>query len=495
MMYRVLALIFGALLPLSLAPFAWWPLGLLSVAGLFWLNERYPAGCVVNGWLYGVGKYGVGASWVYVSIHQFGGASIGLSVFLVALFVGGMALFVLTMNGLYGRLRTAHLATNAVLFVAFWVVWEWLLTWVFSGFPWLFVGYAHVDTVLAGFAPVGGVLFVSALACTVAVSTVVALWVAVKQHRWPWGALVLLLLPWLVGYGLGRQSWVEEGTQHQVALVQGNIDQATKWDPANRLPIVRTYLELSKTAWDADLVIWPEAAITLFKHEAPQLLDELQRTAERSQTSLVFGIPTLEREPPDRLIFHNSVEVLGLGSGSYEKQRLVPFGEYVPLESWLRGLIEFFNLPMSRSEPGSATQPLLDLGGHLAGMAICYEIAYGELVRRQAQEANVLMTVSNDTWFGASIGPHQHLQIARMRALESGRYLLRGTNNGVTAVIGADGQVQTQLPQFEPGVLRGRYRSITGSTPYVRFGGLAAALVVVLALVVCLRAFLGQRHT
>jgi apolipoprotein N-acyltransferase len=184
-------------------------------------------------------------------------------------------------------------------------------------------------------------------------------------------------------------------------------------------------------------------------------------------------------------VFRNTAVVAGTGEGRYVKRRLVPFGEYVPLEGLLRGAIEFFALPMSHAGPGAWRQPLLDLGGQRAQMSICYEVVYPDLVRRDAGGADVLITISNDTWFGASIGPLQHLQMAQMRALENGRWMLRGTNNGVTAIVDHRGAVTSRLPQFEPGVLRGEYAAMSGITPFTRFGHAPWLAVIVLALAGC----------
>jgi apolipoprotein N-acyltransferase len=192
-------------------------------------------------------------------------------------------------------------------------------------------------------------------------------------------------------------------------------------------------------------------------------------------------------------VFRNAALVLGTGAGRYQKRRLVPFGEYVPLESLLRGLIEFFDLPMSHASAGPWRQPLLDLGGHRGVMAICYEVTYPDLVRLQAAQADVLLTISNDTWFGTSIGPLQHMQMARMRALENGRFLLRGTNNGVTAVVDAAGRVRARLPQFEAGALRADYDIMTGTTPFTRYGHMPLLIVLGVIVAACLWLRRGSR--
>jgi apolipoprotein N-acyltransferase len=470
-MTALLALAAGALLPLSLAPFDYWPLGLVSLAVWFALLRRPGVNGALVGWLYGVGKYGVGASWVYVSIHVYGNAAPPLAAFLVVLFVAGLALFTLANGWLFRRLHSGGVLGDGLLFAALFAGFEWLLTWFLTGFPWLYAGYAHLETVLAGLAPVGGVLLVG-FAVALCAAMLVAAVDAARQRRRVSVALAaaIAVAPWLLGWALSGVQWVQQGQMREAALIQGNVDQAVKWLPENRGRILETYRSLSEPHWGADLVIWPEAAITILAHQAGDVLAALDERAEAGDSAFVLGIPAVERLPGGEVVFHNAAFALGTGHGRYVKRRLVPFGEYVPFEGLLRGLIDFFDLPMSHAAPGPWRQPLLDLGDHRGVMAICYEAVYPDLVRLQAGEADVLLTISNDSWFGASIGPLQHLQMARMRALENGRFMLRGTNNGVTAVVDHRGRIRGQLPQFEPGALRAEYATMTGTTPFTRYG-------------------------
>jgi apolipoprotein N-acyltransferase len=239
-------------------------------------------------------------------------------------------------------------------------------------------------------------------------------------------------------------------------------------------PILQTYTNLSAGEWGRDLIVWPEAAITLFRSDAESFLQQLAARGKASGTALIMGIPDRDAEGH----FLNSAIALGQGEGTYVKRRLVPFGEYVPLESVLRGLIQLFDLPMSRNVSGAATQAPLLVGEHRISMSICYEVVYPELVRKTVEQPDLLVTISNDTWFGASIGPWQHLQMARMRALENGRYMLRATNNGVTAVINEQGHIVASLPQFEQAVLRAQVPILAGMTPFARYGQLAVLLLV-----------------
>jgi apolipoprotein N-acyltransferase len=479
-----LAAVAGALFPLGLAPLDYWIASFVAVALLFTcLADIQPRRAALVGWAFGVGKYGVGASWIYVSIHDYGPAPMWLAGALVAVFVAAMALFPAACAAFYARFVRSRVGyASAISFSACWVALEWILTWFLTGFPWLFLGYAQLGNPLRHFAPVGGVLLVSFVAALSAAAMAVVL----RQQRWPHRLLgaALVLAPWLAGALLAPVHWVQVGEQASVALVQGNIEQDVKWRPESVAPILDRYRELSAPYWHRDLVIWPEAAVTLFVHQAGAFLAEMDQRAREGGAALVLGVPAYEQLPDGSGAFGNTAIVLGNGEGRYVKRRLVPFGEYVPLEGLLRGAIEFFDLPMSHAAAGRMQQPLLVAGGHRLAMAICYEIAYPDLVRADARTADVIVTISNDSWFGHSIGPLQHLQMARMRALENGRYLLRATNNGVTAIVSEDGVVRAVIPQFTAGVLDGSFRPTTGITPYGRWGDMPALVCVLLGLLI-----------
>lgn len=482
----------GSLLPLSLSPFDLWPALLLAAMGLFLLLDRAGgARAFLIGWAFGAGKYAVGASWIYVSIHVHGAAAPPLATFLVALFVAGLALFQGAMAWGFVRLRAAAgtasstsgwgACADAAAFSVLWVLHEWLLTWFLTGFPWLFAGYAFLDTPLESLAPVGGVLLVS----LAGVFTAAALAVL---RRAP-AAAVLAAAPWLAAALLSGTQWTERGERRSVALVQGNVPQQIKWRPEFRQSILDRYETLTAQVDGRDLVVWPEAAIPVYLREARPFLD---RVAGRS--TLVAGIP-ITTVTDGAAVLHNGA--VSTGGGAYLKRRLVPFGDYVPFEGALRGLIAFFDLPMSRARPGPEEQPPLAAGEVPLAMAICYEIAYPDAVRRDAAGAGALVTVSNDTWFGSSIGPHQHMQIARMRALENGRFLLRATNNGVTGIVDDRGApvparvlaadaapaAAVELPQFRAAVLDGHFHPTSGRTPYSRVGHAWLAALTLLAAV------------
>jgi len=488
------AVLAGAAYPLALAPFHLFPMIFLSIAALFWLLCQRPQLGARLAWCYGLGKYAVGVSWIYVSIHDHGGASPLLAGALVAGFVAFMALFCLPIGWFMGLIHQHKpqsdrgQLTPGLAFVAVWVLMEWLLTWFLTGFPWLFAGYGVLGLPLQGYVPVVGTLGVSLL---VVLSAVALVWLGGRHQTKRFRVLVLLGLGgvFILGAALDGRSWTSSQGRFDAALVQGNLDQAEKWDTDRRMAHVRKHLRLSENYWDADLVVWPEFALTLYGGEAQQVTNLLHLRGQQSQTNVVIGMPDVQWREDGTYEIFNSVQGFGLASGGFAKRHLVPFGDYVPLQSYLRGLIEFFDLPMSTATPGSREQAgiALQLGSPHADIktatGICYEIAYGESLRRHAVNSGVLLTVSNDTWFGSSIGPHQHMQIAQIRALENGRWLLRATNNGITAVVNERGQIQAQLPQFEAAVLRGEFQIMTGRTPYSQWGDIPALVLLVLLLV------------
>jgi apolipoprotein N-acyltransferase len=262
--------------------------------------------------------------------------------------------------------------------------------------------------------------------------------------------------------------------------MQGNIEQSMKWDPEQLNAQLALYRDMTFSAKPTDLIIWPETAIPVLKDRALGYLGMLNTFANGRNAALITGVPIRQSNERGEQRYYNGISVVGQGSGDYLKQKLVPFGEYVPLQDLLRGLIAFFDLPMSDFARGSAEQSLLQAKGHAIATFICYEVVYPEFASSLAAQSDLLLTISNDTWFGRSIGPLQHLQMAQMRALEAGRWMIRATNNGVTALIAPNGQISEQLPQFEQAVLYGQVQPMQGLTPYLYWRGWPMLIVCLL---------------
>ena len=361
---------------------------------------------------------------------------------------------------------------------ALWVVLEWMRGWFLTGFPWLDLGYSQIDGPLAGFAPWLGVYGVSFAAAASAALLALAL----RHGRHGWRHLAALVLLWTGAWLAGQQSWVvPDGKPLRAALIQGNVSLAKKWSTNYRMEIVQRYAALTQEQHHVDLVVWPEAALPATLDELEEgYLPQLERLAASRHMDILLGV--LEQGHVDGgRTYYNSVLSIGAQSGMYRKHHLVPFGEYLPLQGLLRWLPDYLFIPMSDFSPGAAQQGNLRVAGRSVGISICYEDAFGREVRRALPQASFLVNVSEDAWYGDSWAPHQHQQMARMRALETGRPMLRATNTGITAIIDHRGMELARAPQFAVQVLKGQIQPMQGMTPFVRFGNTP---VMVLALLI-----------
>lgn len=467
-------------MPLAFAPLSWFVLAPLSLALLFDLcREAPPRRAAWLGFLFGCGMMAVGVSWVQVSIHQFGlpnyWFSIGVTIPFVLFLAGYAALAAYCFARLGGRVDLC----GAAAFAGIWTVTEWLRGWVLTGFPWLYVGYSQVDSTLAGFAPLAGVLGVSFAVALLGASLAVAFRASNARSR---GAALGLALAIVVsGALLGRIDFsAAAGAPLRVALIQGNISQPIKWQPEEREASLALYRQLSEPHWGGDLIVWPETAIPAFPEEVRDFLTEVGTRALDERTVLLTGIPTW----PERATgYRNSVIAISEEPGRYDKHHLVPFGEYLPLRPLLGPILDFLSVPMSDFQPGEPTQDPIRVHGYPIGVTICYEDAYSSEVRRTLPEAALLVNVSNDAWFGNSLAPHQHLEIARMRAIEFRRDLLRATNTGISAIVDAHGRIVTRSAQFTATAISGQVQPRQGATPFASTGNWPIVLLALLALV------------
>lgn len=496
------AVLFGALYPLAFSPIDWWPMSLISMVGFVLIvlrKELTPLQMAIRGWFYGLGYFGVGISWLYVSMHDYGYTPAILAYPMTGLFIAFMAWAVFFFFGYIYRYFRLDLALP-IAFPALWILSEWIKTWVLTGFPWLFTGYGFIDTPLAGYAPIMGVFSVTWAAAT---SVALLVWMLNKPRNNVLIGAVCIAVIWLVGFFSVRYDWTEQHHDQtlKVSLIQSNISQDQKWLPQQLKPTKDLFRDFTLNEWqdkdwDADIIVWPEAAIPQFFHEGWQYFDEMSKLAEENQSTIITGVPTMEKDQ-SKYHFFNSIISMGAQKGMYHKQKLVPFGEYIPMEDLIRGLIPFFDLPMSSFTEGDPNQGPLPAGSYRLAPFICYEIVYPDFVINYARNAEFLITISNDAWFGESFGPHQHFQMTRMRAVETGRYLIRGTNNGITALVDHKGKVITEAPQFERLTLRGEVVPSTGLTPFMIIGSTPLIIYCIVVVAWCgyRQRKLGDRDT
>ncbi len=485
---RLLAFACGTLITFSLAPFNFWPLAIIALFGLHYLLsiDKQQLGFSLGGF-FGMGLLLSGAHWIFVSINDYGGTGTPIAALVTLLFCCGIGYLLAPFFGFYQRYIAHSLLGSSLGFAATVLLAEWFRGWFLTGFPWLFVGYSQLDAPLAGWAPIIGTLGVGFL---LSLSAAVFSLILQKRCHWVWLSLPLCLF--IFGPWFNTIPWTHTKSKqtYSVALVQGNIPLEEKWDPAFKEPIMQQYLEAIEQLKGTDIILLPETAIPEYIHRARTWLNTADKVLAGSDSALITGIIRSDFNAQQYQLY-NTMTTAGMAFGTYDKQKLVPFGEYVPFEHWLRAILDF---PMSSFTRGQPEQAALQAQDLAVQPYICYEIAYPDFVSNSAQESDLLLTVSNDLWFGRSIGPLQHLQIARMRALETGRYLLRATNNGVTAVIDHKGKIIQQIPSFEQGILKSEVYAMQGLTPVMQYGTLPSVIFSFLLLVISLiRYYLSNR--
>ena len=467
----LLALLAGVALAFAFAPWGLWPLAIIAPAVLFLLwQDCSRRRAAWRGWVFGVGLWGTGVYWIYHSLHLFGAAIAPLAGALTVGFILLLALIPAALGALVvGRDAERRGALWFLLVLpGAWVLVEWVRSWLFTGFPWLLLGTSQIDSWLAGYAPVFGVYGMS-LAVALTAGALAYTW----RGCWRGRALALsvAVVIWGTGAVLSGVHWSRSGGQpFDAALIQGDIEQEQKFETQEKA--LNRYENLTRVAADeAELVLWPETAVPTFYRRVADRLNNFGKEMEAEGAHIVTGVFTLDTETRR---YYNAVRPLGFNRMAYHKQRLVPFGEYMPLRGYLEFLERYIQIPMSDIAPGVPDQAPLEVGNIRLGASVCYEAAYPGVMRRMAVRADVLVNVSNDGWFGDSTAPHQHLQIARLRARETARPMLRATNTGITAIINHRGEIVSRGPQFEVTVVEARIDPRAGLTPYVQMGDIPA---------------------
>ncbi|MCK5662348.1 MAG: apolipoprotein N-acyltransferase [Thiotrichaceae bacterium] len=461
----VLAVTAGVLFTLSFSPFDFPVLVFIALAVFkLLLTELSLKKAVLRGFLFGLGIFGLGVSWVFVSMVVNEQANLTLPILMTLFYCGFWAIFPAISAYLFAKLRR-NKHSDWLIFSCIWVFVEYIRgEWVLNGFPWLQVAYSQLDSPFAGFIPVFGSYGTGFVVVLLAALFAEAFIDKTKI------IVIFVIFPFLIigGGGLKGVDWTKvNGDLIKVTLIQGNIAQKDKWAIENRNITLKQYYDDSAKHWDSDVIVWPETAIPAYYADVKEdYLIPLEQEAIQNNTDIITSLP--HKDKTGKL--YNSVLVLGKMPGMYKKIHLLPFGEYLPWQPISGYVLGLMDIRLGNFSAGAVDQSLLKVAGHNIVTSICYEDAFGDLIRNSLPAATLLVNVSNDAWFGDSIAPHQHLEIARMRALESGRYLLRATNTGISAVINTKGKVTMHTPQFQIITLRSPAQAYQGSTPYVRFG-------------------------
>ena len=514
--HYLVSLVAGACMVLSFAPLGIFPIAFISPAILFYLmlQTTQRRQLVGLGWAFGIGLFGVGASWVFQSMHSFAQAPVILAGGLTFLFVLVLALLI-AFFGFIVSFFTQSLLIVRLLFVfpAAWVFVEWCRAWLLTGFPWLYAGHSQIDTWLAQYAPVGGVFLVSWVTVLIAGGIVLLLAGPNAERVYTSGipgahfmrveepfsnycrVIGMTVIAALVagGWMLNQYTWVKDsGDSLRTSLIQANITQDQKWLPEQRVPSVERYMEMTRANWDSDLIIWPETAVPgILAQYTDLVVTPMHSEAIANNSKIVLG--GFYQTDDGQVL--NSAMVVGEQNNMadiYSKRHLVPLGEYIPLLEYLQWLGRWMNIPFDNVSVGDS-DGLLSIGKYQAQLSICYEDAFGEEIIADLPEADFLINITNDGWFSGSFQPFQHMQIARFRALETGRYLLRATNTGVSGIVDHKGKITETIPEYTQGVVSGEVKVMSGSTPYVKYGNYL--VVISTSLLLLLGFFLRRRET
>lgn len=477
------AIFFGALLTTAFAPYSIFPFAIIALSGLIGLLiNASPKRSFWLGFLFGIGAFATGIYWIYISIHFMGEVPVLLAGAATAILVMVLAMFPAVTCYLTNKYFANNISTKIIFaFPALWVFSEWARSWLFDGFPWLFVGYSQINSPLREFAPylsVYGVSLAAVLTSGLIVNS--ALYFKQKKYRQAYLSLFVISMIWIGGAMLNLVHWTKpNGKPIAVSLVQGNIPQEVKWVPEHIQLSFDRYADLTKSLWQENhIIVWPESAIPMSLQDSARFIEDMNDKATTSKSHLILGIPIQTKGG-----YFNAVVTLGKDKHSYLKRRLVPFGEYVPLQNVLTRLFQLLNIPISNLIPGQLDQKPIVINNVKILTSVCFEIAFPELTYTRDENVGLLLTVTNDAWFGHSSAQAQHLEMARMRALELMRPVLFASNDGITAIIDPTGDVQSALPTHETGVLNGTIQPMQGLTPWMQYGIDGVLIVLVTFLI------------
>ncbi len=457
----LIALLLGALATLGFAPFSFWPAPVIAIAGLLWLcADRHWKRAALLGWLFGFAHFATGIYWVVISTHVYGGAPLWLGLLLAAVLFAYMAVYPALVCALSVRFQALRFSRGWLLVPALWVLGELLRGWIFTGFPWLSLGYIALDTPAQRLAPVLGMHGLS-LVYVISAFAIFRISRAGRKERVL--ALLMALLPLAGVLAPQVTRWTQSNEQvMNIAVVQGNVPQDQKWDPTQSERVLTRYRQMTLSAADADLIVWPEVVPNAPLDQMGWYLDPIHEYLKFRDSTLLGGV--LIRGEGNTIF--NSMIAMGAREGRYDKRHLVPFGEFFPIPDWLRPIMDVLGTPYSDFSSGGAALAPIEVRGQRIGISICFEDVFGAELSRESKQAAILVNATNDAWFAGSSAPGQHLRIARMRALENGRWLIRAANTGISALIAPDGSIAASSPFGATEVLRGEITGRAGHTPY-----------------------------
>ena len=474
----LLALFCGLLFPLGFAPFDFWPLTILSISlALYLVNERAEKNTFLLGLFYGIGQWGFGISWVYVSIHYHGNQNIYSSLFITALFIFFLSFYTGLTFHLIKKIKTSNQNLNYLVFYpVVWVTVEVIRSYLFTGFPWFIVGTSLAGTSMGGWIPILGTYGVSILAVMISGSLVLILGNKKKIY---WSPALIIVIILLSSFTLNKISWTKESSIIQASIHQPNLTLKEKWSSDGVRKTMGMISSSISNAKEGEFIFFPETAIIFDKEDLLIWISDIEKEAKSRNISLISGIIAKDAQNPDLIERYNRIEGFGAIKGHYDKVHLVPFGEYIPLRSYLGKIFDILGINLINTLPGDSFN-LLESRNIRISASICYEIAFSDLVRKTAKKSNLLVTISNDTWFGASIGPEQHLEIAQSRAQEHQKSLIRTTNSGISAIIDRKGNIVTRQEYFEDKQIKENVLIYEGKTPFSVVGNFLVYVYIIL---------------
>jgi len=476
----------GAVSVLGYAPFGLPALPIIALSVLFalWHRAIDPRLAAAIGYAFGLGVFGAGVSWVFIALSGFGEMPPILAGLATVGFVAYLAVWPALAGWVGARITAPQTLLRLIACAGAWTLAEWLRGYVFTGMPWLSLGYSQLPgSPLAGYAPVGGVFMVSLTGALIAACVAWAIeGITLGRGRAAVVAAVVVAIIAAGGYLLRHVEWTQPaGKPLSVSLLQGNVSQDVKFDRAFREKTFELYQGLAAQS-RGQLVVLPESAFPMFADQVPMaVVVDLAQQGARRNGLVLLGLFTAEPPSPGSRDprYYNTVAALGGETVPlYRKRHLVPFGESIPLKGLIGPIMNaVLEIPLADQTAGPADQPAFEVAGHRIAVNICYEDAFGSELIDAARNADILVNVTNDAWYGRSVAAWQHNQIAAMRALELGRPMLRATNTGITSAIDARGQEYAQLPWFTRGILELEVQGHTGLTPYARAGDVPALVV------------------